>query len=76
MSKSIFSKQLRIRRAAEGISAQEIANRIGVSIITYYNYEQGRCTPSLKRFEKLATALGCTTVDLLSPTININLADL
>lgn len=72
---SIFSQQLRARRAISGRSAQQLADATGISVITYYNYEQGRCAPSLDTFERLALAFNCDPSDLLSPTLTLSLKE-
>ncbi|GHU77884.1 hypothetical protein AGMMS49992_27070 [Clostridia bacterium] len=57
---------IRERRAALGLTAQELANRIGVTAATITRYETGEIK-SIKydRLIPLANALGVTTADLL-----------
>ncbi|WP_432111042.1 helix-turn-helix domain-containing protein [Streptomyces sp. YPW6] len=48
------------RRVELGLSRAALAARAGVSARMIFFYEEGRHTPTARRLEQLATALGCT----------------
>ncbi|MEU8507581.1 helix-turn-helix transcriptional regulator [Streptomyces brevispora] len=52
--------RLAARRVELGLSRAALAARAGVSARMIFFYEEGRHTPTARRLEQLATALGCT----------------
>jgi DNA-binding XRE family transcriptional regulator len=53
------------RQAAE-VSAEELANRLGVSVYTVYSWERGRAAPPLRMIVGIAAVLGTRVVDLVA----------
>jgi len=51
-------------RESRGLTAFQIAERIGVRDVTVYRYESGDTIPSLPVAQKLADALDCTLDEL------------
>ena len=45
--KEFFSKRLKELRAEKELSQTELAERLGVAVSTYANWEQGRRAPSI-----------------------------
>ena len=45
--KELFCKQLKDLRAEKELSQKEVAERLGVAVSTYANWEQGRTEPSI-----------------------------
>lgn len=56
----------RIRKDA-GMTAQEAANKIGVSISTIFSWESGKTSPDSTRVIQLANLYGCTADELIKP---------
>lgn len=50
----------RIKEAREeaGLTQEQIAPRVGISLSSYCRYEQGVTEPSVKRLQQIATATG------------------
>lgn len=61
----MFGKRLNEFRKAKGFTAQQMADRLNVSIRTYRNYESETTSPSLETLVKIANILGVTTDCLL-----------
>lgn len=61
---SIFSERLTTLREASGLSKTKMANKVGVPLSTYANWEYGYNDPDMDRLKKVATILE-TTVDYL-----------
>ena len=55
-------EQLTQQRKAQNKSAKEIAEGIGVSTVTVYNWEHGKNKPSIDNCEKYAEVLGLSLV--------------
>lgn len=55
---------LRFRLLAS-LSAQEAADRIGVSKVNVLHWESGRHRPRASRLKKIAAVYGCSVADLL-----------
>lgn len=62
-----LGERLREQRNAVGLSVQGLAARIGVTRNTITNYEAGRTVPDSDQLVRLAEALGCDLLDLLTP---------
>ncbi|MBQ8885106.1 MAG: helix-turn-helix transcriptional regulator [Clostridia bacterium] len=45
--KNIFKAQLKEVRKEKGLSQKEVAEKIGVAVSTYANWEQGRTEPGI-----------------------------
>lgn len=45
--KELFCKQLKELRAEKELSQKKVAERLGVAVSTYANWEQGRTEPSI-----------------------------
>jgi len=56
---------LRKIRQLKGLSAADIARKIGVTQTSYYRYEKGEQTLSAEILAKLADAMGVTTDQIL-----------
>ena len=57
---------LTLLRQKKGITRQELAEEIGVDVVTICRYENGTRTPSLKAAQALAKALDCTLDELIA----------
>lgn len=60
-----FSRNLKQIRRAKGLSQEEFAEKIEISIYTLQGYEQGKREPNLSTLEKIKVALDCSYDDLL-----------
>lgn len=58
-------KKLKELRKDNGLTSEEMARKIGISIQTYYSYEQERINPPVKRLKQIAEILHCTVNDLI-----------
>ena len=61
-----LAEKLKIFRKRADLTQQELADAIGVSIMTVRRWEWGDRTPRLEEIEKIAEALGTTTDYLLN----------
>ncbi len=52
--------EIRICREAAGLTASELARKVGVTLAAVSRWESGLDTPSAARLPKLAQALDCT----------------
>ena len=55
---------LRYARRAARLTQREMADRVGVHIITYADYENGRIEPSLPVAWKISRILGVSVEDM------------
>jgi len=63
----LFAEKLKTLRVASGLSQEEIAETLGVTLRTYWNYEAGRMYPKrTDSYGKLAKMFNVTTDYLLS----------
>lgn len=53
----IFSNKLKEVRQEQQLSQKQIADKLGVAVSTYANWEQGRREPSISDIYKLLNAL-------------------
>lgn len=60
-----FADNLRVIRTKSLMTRKEMAEKIGVSLSTYTNYEAGNRSPSIELLPKIAAALNVTTDQLL-----------
>lgn len=58
--KLLFGLLLKQQRGKHGLTIAEVAKRIGCSMTTYSQYEQGRNLPGIKMIEKFIEAMGGT----------------
>ena len=61
----MFGKRLNAIRKEKGVTAQQMAEMLHVTIRTYRNYESDTTSPSLGTLVQLADILGVTTDYLL-----------
>ena len=64
----LFSNNLRDMIRHGPISATKLADKLGVTVTTVYNYTRGKSYPDDDRIEEIAVALGCTVDDLFDDT--------
>ncbi len=64
----IIGVRLRDQRKAVGLSITQLAQLLGVNRNTIANYESGKTEPSAYDLVRLADALGCDIVELLTET--------
>lgn len=57
----------KIIRKRAGMTAQEVATKIGVSISTVFSWESGKTSPDSTNVIQLARLYGCTADDLIKP---------
>ena len=60
-----FATRLKEARENKGMSTAEIANRIGVRLRTYENWEDGKTEPRANRLQMLAGVLGVSLLWLI-----------
>jgi len=60
-----FGVRLRELREKCGLSQSGLAERVGISIDSIQNWEQGRTRPRIEALAKLARALGVTVDEVL-----------
>ena len=65
-----FAEKVKLMRKNTGMSQAELAEQIGVSTRSFTDYECGRAFPRRKKLEKLADALGVTTVYLTNDSVD------
>lgn len=68
-----FGKNLRLLRYASGLSAEVLAERIGITKNMLYLYESGHCLPKLQTMLKMCTELNATPNSLLGYDVEANL---
>ena len=61
----MFSKRLRELRKGNGLTAQYMADKLGISLRAYQFYESGKREPSLQTLVKIADILIVSTDYLL-----------
>lgn len=65
-----FNTNLRAAREKVGMTRQELADSIGISVSALGQYEQGRREPDLQKLIALATELCVSVDDLLGYKVN------
>ena len=63
-SAEIFSKRLKAIREEKQYSQKQLAEKLGVAVSTYANWEQGRREPSLNDIYNLLSVLEIEANDL------------
>lgn len=66
--KELFCKQLKELRAEKDLSQKEVAERLGVAVSTYANWEQGRTEPSIYDIFNLLSVLDIEANELFDIT--------
>ena len=61
-----IGNNIKIARAAAGLTQKELALKCDLAEITIRQYETGKREPRMTQIQKIATALGCTSSFLLS----------
>ncbi|MDE6001410.1 MAG: helix-turn-helix domain-containing protein [Clostridia bacterium] len=56
LTEKAFSKNLKDIRTAKGYSQQAVADKLGIAVSTYANWEQGRTQPSISDIIRLIAA--------------------
>ena len=59
--------KLREARKAKGVTAKAVANHLGVTQRTYYNYEQNQGSISIDKALDICDFLGYTLTDIFLP---------
>jgi len=62
-----FAIRLKLLREKAKLTHKEIAEKIGVTVTTYYRWESSENFPKADQFPLLADALGLKTVRVLFP---------
>jgi len=63
----MFGENVRRKREAKGLSCEQLARNVDVSVRMIFYIEKGVKVPSLQLAADLAKELGCTIDDLLQP---------
>lgn len=58
-------KKLKEFRLKSGLKTWAIVKQAGISRETLYNYEKGKCKPTLETAAKLAKIYGCSVEDFI-----------
>ena len=66
MNNSSFGQRLKTLRKSKGLTQEELADRLELSIMTVRRWEWGERTPRIDDIKKLAHALGVPDSDLLN----------
>ena len=64
----LFGEAIAERRHARGMTQEEFANKLGLSIDSVSRMENGRMAPKMSRFQDIAEVLGCSVTDLFRKT--------
>ena len=59
--------KLRDARKAKGVTAKAVANHLGVTQRTYYNYEQNQGSISIEKALNICDFLGYSLTDIFLP---------
>lgn len=68
-----FGKNLRLLRYASGLSAEVLAERVGITTNMVYLYESGHCLPRLTTILKMCAELNTTPNSLLGYDVESDL---
>jgi transcriptional regulator with XRE-family HTH domain len=60
-----FAERLAAMRKAKGLTQQDLANAVEMSVIQMHRYESGSSQPTLDAIRKLALALSASTDELI-----------
>ena len=70
MEKKLIGKQIQARREEIGMSQEQLAEAVGLSVKTIAFIEQGRNAPSMESFVKIANALRTSADALLADVLD------
>lgn len=72
--KQKLAERIRLMRLSKGLSQQNIADELNLTVAAYSNIERGVSEVNLTRLSDIARILGTTPVDLLTdePVVNDN----
>ncbi len=73
---SIFGKLIRVGRTERGMTAQELADRAGISRTTLYNIEKGAPGPEIGTVFEVAALVGVRLFDFDDRTLAMHSARL
>ncbi|WP_417810054.1 helix-turn-helix transcriptional regulator [Thioclava sp.] len=73
---SIFGKLIRVGRTERGMTAQELADRAGISRTTLYNIEKGAPGPEIGTVFEVAALVGIRLFDFDDRTLAMHSARL
>jgi transcriptional regulator with XRE-family HTH domain len=59
-----MGQRIRELRDAHGLTQEQLAHEVGVTVKAVYMWERGTRTPHLKQAARLADILGCTIDEL------------
>lgn len=71
-----IGKKIKEFRLVNNLSQQEIADAIGVSVLTYQNYESAKVSMPLDKFVKIAQFLKFNPNEILPFTFDLNITKL
>lgn len=72
---STTGERIRAYRKIARMTQEQLAEKVGVNRVTITQYENGSITPPLDRLEKVASALGCSLIDLIDSNSFHNASD-
>ncbi|MDB1924144.1 helix-turn-helix domain-containing protein [Clostridium tertium] len=67
MNQKEIGKKIKSIRESQGLTREEFAQKLNVSVYTVANYEQGQRGSNTNTLKKIANALGVSELELLSP---------
>ena len=70
MDKNKVGKRIQEYREKSGISQEDMADKIGLSVTSISNIERGRNFPTFENFIKICNAINVSTDLLLSDVVN------
>lgn len=68
-----YGKLIKSVRLSKGITGKFVAEKLNVSLSTYYEIEAGRRNVTIERVEEIASILGMTIIDLLRHEVSKSL---
>lgn len=72
MNQKEVGKKIKSIRESQGLTREEFAKKLNVSIYTVANYEQGQRGSNTNTLKKIAEALGVSTIELLGMNVVSN----
>ncbi|SDF13533.1 helix-turn-helix domain-containing protein [Sporolituus thermophilus] len=61
----MIGDNIRLLRIAKGLSQEQLAERVGISLLAIQYYEENKWRPGTETISRLADALGVTIPDLV-----------
>lgn len=72
----LIGKKIRSKRTEKNLSADYMAEQVGIDISTYRKYERDDVSPSLEKLKRIADVLGTPVVSLIeSPDLDPSVRD-